>query len=200
MVAGTVFADFPAAANGGKGAKAEAAPAKKHKPNPKKPYYTKLKPARLAAADWEQPILLFLLKKNDDDSNNLKRKVLNRKELKTFFTTNCVVMQVEIPTDRKGVADPKLLGKDEAKLYEDAKDALRSIELPATIILDVKGAPKAQVGKYVLDVGAGPWLSMLDAALKTAGFGGAKMTKEAEKIIADNKPDGKSKVQKDNKR
>ena len=35
-----------------------------------------------------------------------------------------------------------------------------------------------------------------DAALKAAGYSGAKMTKEAQKLIDDNKPDGKARPQK----
>ena len=205
MTAGTLFADAPAApaakdAKDAKDAKAEEAPpVKKGKPKPKKAMYTKLRAAKEAAADWEQPILAFICKQNDEDSTNLKRKVMNRKELKTFFTTNCVVMFVEIPTDRKNKMDLTKLGKDEAKLYDDAKTAIHGIELPASIVLDEKGTPKGQVGKYVIDVGVGTWLSMFDAALKTSGYGGAKMTKEAQKLIEDNKPDGKTKVQKDKK-
>ena len=202
IAAGSVFAQGAAAPAGAKDAKdekAEAAPVKKGKPKPKKPYYTKVKPAKEAAEDWEQPMLVFFLKKNDDDSTNLKRKVMNRKELKTFFTTNCVVVQIEMPTDKKGKTDPSLLAKEEAKLWDSAKLAMHGLELPATVIADAKGTAKGQVGKYVLDSGAGPWLSMFDAALKTSGFGGAKMTKEAQKIIDDNKPDGKTKVEKSRK-
>ncbi len=201
MAAGTLLADAPAApaAKDEKDAKAGEAPVKKGKPKPKKAMYTKLKAAKEAAAEWEQPILAFICKQNDEESTNLKRKVMNRKELKTFFTTNCVVMFVEIPVDRKNKFDLTKLGKDESKLYEDAKSAITGIELPASIIVDDKGTPKGQVGKYVIDVGAGTWLSMLDAALKTSGYGGAKMTKEAQKLIDDNKPDGKTKVQKDKK-
>lgn len=201
MAAGTLLADAPAApaAKDAKDAKEGEAPVKKGKPKPKKAMYTKLKAAKEAAAEWEQPILAFICKQNDEESTNLKRKVMNRKELKTFFTTNCVVMFVEIPVDRKNKFDLTKLGKDESKLYEDAKSAITGIELPASIIVDDKGTPKGQVGKYVIDVGAGTWLSMLDAALKTSGYGGAKMTKEAQKLIDDNKPDGKTKVQKDKK-
>lgn len=201
MAAGTLLADAPAApaAKDAKDAKAEETPVKKGKPKPKKTMYTKLKAAKEAAVDWEQPILVFLLKQNDEDSTNLKRKVMNRPELKTFFTTNCIVMAVELPTDRRGKTDVSKLGKDESKLYDDIKSAVSGMELPASVILDEKGAPKGQIGKYVIDVGAGPWLSMMDAALKTSGYGGAKMTKEAQKLIDDNKPDGKTKVQKNRK-
>jgi len=193
VFSGALFA-ADAAPAADKGAKAVAAPVKKGKPKPKKPLYTKIKAAKEAAADWEQPILAFILKQNDEDSTSLKRKVLNRKELKTFFTTNCVVMVVEIPVDRKGQMDLTKLGKDESKFYDDAKTTVHGMELPATVVVNGKGEPKGQVGKYVLEVGAGPWLSMLDAALKNAGYGGAKMTAEAQKIIDDNKPDGKSKA------
>ena len=198
MAAGTLLADAPAAP-AAKDAKPEETPVKKAKPKPKKAMYTKLKAAKEAAVDWGQPILVFLLKKNDDDSTNLKRKVLNRPELKTFFTTNCIVMTVELPTDHRGRMDLTKLGKDESKMYDAIKLAVSGMELPASVILDEKGAPKGQVGKYVIDAGAGPWLSMMDSALKTAGYGGAKMTKEAQKLIDDNKPDGKTKVQKNRK-
>ena len=199
MVAVSAFADGAAAPAAGKDANAEAAPVKKGKPKPKKALYTKLKAAKEAAIDWEQPILAFIWKQGDDEATNLKRKIINRKELKTFFTTNCIVMVVELPLDRKGKLDLTKLGKDESKLYEDAKSSIQGMELPATVVVDNKGAPKGQVGKYMIDLGAGPWLTMLDAALNTAGYGGAKMTKEAQKLIDDNKPDGKAKVQKDKK-
>lgn len=198
MAAGTLLADAPAAP-AAKDAKAEEAPVKKGKPKPKKAMYTKLRAAKEAAVDWDQPILLFIMKQNDEDSTNLKRKVMNRPELKTFFSTNCVVLAVELPTDRRGKTDLTKLGKEESKLYEDAKSVAHGVELPASVIVDAKGTPKGQVGKYVIDVGVGTWLSMFDAALKTSGFGGAKMTKEAQKLIDENKPDGKTKVQKNRK-
>ncbi len=202
MTAGTLLADAPAApaAKDAKDAKAGEAPVKKGKPKPKKAMYTKLRAAKEAAADWEQPILAFICKQNDEDSTNLKRKVMNRKELKTFFATNCVVMAIELPVDRRGKPDLTKLGKDESTFFDEAKRLITGMELPATVVLDDKGAPKSQVGKYVIDIGAGSWLSMMDAALKAAGYKeGAKMTKEAQKLIDENKPDGKTKVQKDKK-
>ena len=197
MAAGVVFADgaAPAAA---KDAKADAASVKKAKPKPKKPSYNKLKTAKEAAVEWGEPILLFMFKQSDEESGTLKRKVMQRKELKTFFATNCVVMQVELPVDRKGKLDTAKikLDKDLSTIYEDAKTKIHGLEIPASIVLDGKGEVKSQVGKYVLDVGVGTWLSQLDAAFKAAGYSGAKMTKEAQKLIDDNKPDGKTRPQK----
>ena len=202
LAAGTVFADGAAAkdAKDAKDAKAEAAPAKKAKPKPKRPTYNKLKAAKEAAADWGEPILLFLFKQGDEESGVLKRKVMQRKELKTFFATNCVVMQVELPLDRYGKPDmAKIkLDKDLTALYDGAKsvNGHGSMELPASFVLNEKGDVKGPVGKYVIDVGVGTWLSQFDAALKAAGYSGAKMTKEAQKLIDDNKPDGKARPQK----
>ena len=205
LAAGVAFADGADKAAAGEAKAenanaAEAAPVKKAKPKPKKPYYTKLRPAKEAAAEWEQPIVAFFVKSNDDDSTNLKRKIVNRKELKTLFADNCVVLLIEIPVDRKGRMEPDKLGKEEAAFYESTKSVAHGFETPGTIVADSKGVPKAQVGKYVLETGAGQWVSQLDAAVKVAGFkNGLKMTKEAQKLVDDNKPDGKTKVQKKGK-
>ena len=184
-VAAAGFGDAAGAAQSGK-------PVRKGKPKPKSKMYQRLKAAKTAAEDWEQPILAVYLNKGSDDSTMFKRFVLNRKELQTFFSTNCVLMVVEQDPGRRNNNNKSDKLSDEDAFLAAARKAINGIEFPAAIVADAEGKPKAQVGKYVIDVGAGPWITQFDAALKQAGFGGAKMTKEAQKIVDDNKPDGKT--------
>lgn len=172
------------------GAATAPAAAKKGKPKPKSPKYTKLKSALAAAAEWEQPVVLFALRE-DEQSVLLKQKILNRAELKSFWNTNCVVCVFQPPADRRdrNRIDETKLDKAEAKLVEDTKN----FKFPFAVVLDAKGSPVEKASEYVLDVGAGPWLSSLEAAFAKGKFK-FYHTKESRKLVDEAKPDGKTRA------